>query len=170
VRFATLAHILGGGPVWPLWITGALLFGGAVATMAAPQALRRACLAVSGVGLAATVVVYVLLPTAPSAPLGLSVRIAAPAASATVTSPVLVKVCGTSAIPGAGQLLSISVDGRQVAEVNADTAAVTVAAGTHTLRVELVTTDHRAYAPPVLTDAEITVSGIGPLAHAPGCG
>ncbi len=56
-----------------------------------------------------------------------------------------------------------------MAEVNADTAAVTVAPGTHTLRVELVTTDHRAYAPPVLTDETITVSGLGPLATAASC-
>jgi hypothetical protein len=37
-----LAHILGGGPVWPLWLTGTLLFGGAVAAMAVPRTLRRA--------------------------------------------------------------------------------------------------------------------------------
>jgi uncharacterized protein YcgI (DUF1989 family) len=158
--------------VWPLWITGALLFGGAVATLAVPPALRRACLAVSGVGLVATVAVYTLLPSAPSAPRGLSVSIAAPAAGATVSSPVVVKVCGGSGsnIPGTGRLLSVSIDGRQVAEVNADTAAVTVAAGAHTLRVELVTSDHRAYAPPVSTDQEITVAGVGPPAEAPRCG
>lgn len=170
MRFSTLAHIIGGGPVWPLWITGGLLFGGAIASMAAPQTLRRACLAVSGVGLVATVAVYVLLPAAPSAPQGLAVRIASPAELATVTSPVLVEVCGTAAIPGTGRLLSVSVDGRQVAEVNSNTAAVTVGPGAHTLRVELVTADHRAYAPPVLTDEFITVSGIGPLAAPPGCG
>jgi hypothetical protein len=46
-----VAHLLGGGPVWPLWVTGTLLFGGAVASMAVPQRLRRACLAVSGAGI-----------------------------------------------------------------------------------------------------------------------
>jgi hypothetical protein len=79
----TLAHIVGGGPVWPLWTTGSLL-------------------------------------------------------------------CG-SAVPGTGRLLSVSVDGRQVDEVNADAAVVTVATGEHTLRVELVTTTHQEYAPPGCT-------------------
>ena len=153
--------------MWPLWITGTLLFGGRWARMAADPAVRRAFLAVAGVGLVATVAVYVLLPSAPSAPLGLSVRIATPAASATVTSPVLVTVCGTSDIPGRGRLLSVSIDGRQVAEVDANSAAVTVTAGTHTLRVELVTTDHRAYAPPVLTEETITVAGHRAAASAP---
>ncbi len=166
----TLAHIVGGGPVWPLWITGAVLFGGAVAAMAVPLRLRRACLAATAVGLVATIAVYVALPSAPAAPAGLAIRVAAPAASATVTSPVLVKVCGTSDIPGAGRLLSISVDGRQVAEVDADTAAVTIAAGPHMLAVELVTSDHRAYAPPVLTNVQVTVSGVAPPAPAPACG
>jgi hypothetical protein len=119
--------------------------------------------------LVATVVVYTLLPSSPPAPQGLSVRIVAPTAAA-VTSPVLVKVCGgTSNLPGTGRLLSISIDGRQVAEVDADTAAVTVAAGTHILRAELVTSAHLEYAPPVLTDETITVSGLGPLAQAPDC-
>jgi len=72
MRGPILAHIIGGGPVWPLWLTGALLFGGAVAAMAVPHALRRICLAVAGVGLVATVAVYVALPSAPPAPAGLS--------------------------------------------------------------------------------------------------
>jgi hypothetical protein len=166
----TVAHVLGGGPVWPLWMTGALLFGGAVAAMAVPLRLRRVCLAVAGVGLLSTCVVYALLPSAPSAPRGLSVQIAAPPTTTAITSPVLVKVCGsTSAIPGPGRLLSISVDGRQVAEVGADTAVVSMSAGTHTLGAELVTSQHRAYAPPLLTVVTVTVSGIGPIGTAPDC-
>ena len=166
----TLGHVVGGGPVWPLWLTGALLFGGAVAAMAVPESLRRACVATAGVGLVATIVVYTLLPSAPPAPAGLTVRILTPKQSATVTSPVLVRVCGgTSNLPGPGRLLSLSVDGRQVAEVNADTAAVTLAPGTYTLRAELVTTRHLEFAPPVLTDETITVAGVGTLAPAPPC-
>jgi hypothetical protein len=165
-----LAHLLGGGPVWPLWVTGTLLFGGAVASMAVPEGMRRACLAVSGVGLVATVVVYVLIPAAPPAPRGLSLGIAVPVDGATVTSPVVVRVCGgTNSIPGAGRLLSVSVDGRQVAEVNANTAAVNVDSGQHIVRVELVTSAHREYAPPVLTNETITVSGVGPLSEPPAC-
>jgi hypothetical protein len=162
VTASTLAHIVGGGPVWPLWVTGTLLFGGAVAAMAVPTTLRRACLAVAGVGLLSTVAVYIALPSAPPAPRGVSLSIAAPPPGATVTSPLVVRVCATgSSVPGAGRLLSISVDGRQVAEVNADTAAVSVASGEHTLRVELVNSAHREYAPPVLTDETVTVAGYG---------
>ncbi|MDQ6847442.1 MAG: hypothetical protein M3019_07660 [Candidatus Dormibacteraeota bacterium] len=167
---SVLGHIVGGGLVWPLWVTGSLLFGGAVGAMAVAQTLRRACLAIAAIGLISTVIVYTLLPSAPIAPRGLTVRIVAPKASATVTSPVLVRVCGdTSNLPGAGRLLSISVDGRQVAEVDADSAAVALAAGTYTLRAALVTTKHLEYAPPVLTDETITITGVGALAPAPDC-
>jgi hypothetical protein len=171
MRGPILAHIIGGGPVWPLWLTGALLFGGAVAAMAVPHALRRICLAVAGVGLVATVAVYVALPSAPPAPTGLSLSIATPVAGAIVTSPVVIRVCaaGSTALPGTGRLLNISVDGRQVAEVDAGTAAVNLDTGMHTVRVELVTSAHRAFAPPVLTDETITVSGIGPLSPPPDC-
>jgi hypothetical protein len=165
-----MAHIIGGAAVWPLWITGALLFGGGVGATAVSGRRRRACLSVAGVGLAATVAVYAVLPAAPGAPAGVSLRIAAPADGATVTSPLAVRVCAPgSAVPGTGRLLSVSLDGRQVAEVAADSAAVTASAGQHLLRVELVTADHRAYAPPVLTDATVTVTGVGTLTPPPGC-
>jgi hypothetical protein len=170
VTAAVLAHIVGGGPTWPLWVTGALLFGGAVAAMAAPQNRRRACLAVAAVGLVSTVAVYIALPAAPPAPRGVSLSIAAPPADATVTSPLVVRVCATgSSVPGAGRLLSISVDGRQVAEVNADSAALNVGPGEHTLRVELVTSAHREYAPPLLTHETVTVAGYGAPTSPPVC-
>jgi hypothetical protein len=166
----TVAHIVGGGPVWPLWITGALLFGGAVAAMAASGWLRRACLAASGAGLVATVAVYAAIPAAPPAPAGVSLRIASPAAGAMVTSPLAVRVCASgSAVPGSGRLLSVSIDGHQVAEVNADAAVVTVGTGEHTLRVELVTMTHHEYAPPVLTDETVSVGGAGVLTTPPEC-
>jgi hypothetical protein len=166
----TLAHIVGGGPVWPLWITGALLFGGGVAAMAASGRLRRACLGVAGVGLAATVTVYAAIPAAPPAPAGVQLRIASPRADATVTSPLTVRVCASgSTVPGSGRLLSVSIDGHQVAEVNADAAVMTAAAGEHTLRVELVTSNHREYAPPVLTDETVSVTGAGALTTPPAC-
>jgi hypothetical protein len=122
------------------------------------------------VGLVATVVVYAMLPAAPPAPRGLSLSIAAPAAGMTVTSPLVVRVCATgTTVPGAGRLVAISVDGRQVAEVNADSAVVNVDTGEHSLRAELVTSAHREFAPPVLTDETITVSGAGPLSQPLDC-
>jgi hypothetical protein len=170
VTMPMLAHVVGGGPVWPLWLTGTLLFGGAVAAMAVPQARRRACLAIAAVGLVATIAVYLLLPSAPTAPPGLSLSIAAPRDGAIVTSPVVMRVCaGSYSVPGAGRLLSISVDGSQVAEVNTSAAAINVDSGEHIVRVELVTSAHREYAPPVLTDETLTVPGVGPLSQPPDC-
>lgn len=167
---AVVAHIVGGGAVWPRWVTSAALFGGAVAAAPASGAVRRAWLTAAGAGLAATVVADALLPAAPSAPVGVSLRIAAPAAGTTVTSPVAVRVCDRgAAVPGAGRLLSISLDGRQIAEVGSDSAVVNAAAGSHTLRAEVVTSDHREYAPPVLTDELVTVSGPGTLGAVPEC-
>jgi hypothetical protein len=166
-----IAHILGGSSPWQLWPTCTLLFGGAVAAMFVRRPmLYRACLVSAGVGLVTTIAVYVLIPAAPAAPSGLSLSIAAPLDGARVTSPVVVRACaGADAVPGTGRLLSVSVDGRQVAEVPTGTAAINVSTGKHTLRVELVTSAHRAYAPPVLTDETITVSGVGPLSQPPDC-
>jgi hypothetical protein len=165
-----IAHVVGGGPVWTVWITGTLLFGGTVAAMAAPQRLRRLCLGVAGVGLVATVIAYAASPSAPVAPAGVSLTIASPSAGATVGSPVVVRACATGTqVPGTGRLLSISVDGRQLAEVSGDTAAVNVGDGEHTLRVELVTLDHREYAPPLLTEETVTVAGVRAPAVPPRC-
>ena len=165
-----LAHILGSGSPWPLWITAGVLLGGAVAAMFAPPRWHRLCVALAVVGGIATILVYVLVPGAPAAPPGLSLHIAAPVAGATVTSPVVLRVCdGATSVPGAGRLMDISVDGRLVAEVSRDTASITAAAGEHTVRVELVTSAHREYAPPVVTDETIAVSGVGPLSPPPDC-
>jgi hypothetical protein len=166
-----IAHIVGGGSVWPLWLTGTLAFGGAVAAMFVRRpTLHRACVTSALVGLVTTIAVYVLLPGAPAAPSGLSLSIAVPRDGATVTSPVVVRACaGAVRVPGAGRLLSISVDGRQVAELQTDTAAINISNGEHSLRVELVTSAHQAYAPPVLTDETVTVSGVGPLSPPPDC-
>lgn len=157
--------------MWPLWLTGALLFGGAVGALFVRRpTLHRALRTSAIVGLVSTIAVYVLLPAAPAAPSGLSLSIAAPRDGATVTSPVVVRACaGTIRVPGAGRLLSISVDGRQVAELPTDTAAITLSNGEHSLRVELVTSAHQAYAPPVLTDETVTVSGVGPVSPPPDC-
>jgi hypothetical protein len=48
-------------------------------------------------------------------------------------------------------------------------AAINVESGKHRLHVELVTSAHREFAPPMLTDETITVSGIGPLPQLPDC-
>jgi hypothetical protein len=166
-----IAHIVGGGSAWPLWLTGALLFGGAVGALFVRRpTLHRPCMTSAIVGLVTTIAVYVLLPGPPGAPRGLSLSIAAPRDGATVTSPVVVRACaGADRVPGAGRLLSISVDGRQVAELQSGTAAIDISTGEHSLRVELVTSAHQAFAPPMLTDETVNVSGVGPLSPPPEC-
>lgn len=155
-----IAHVVGAAAQWPLWITGTLLFGGAVAAMAVPLRWRRACLAVAGVGLVATVATYLVAPAAPPAPGGVTLRIGQPAPGAAVTTPLVVRACAAAMpVPGAGRLLSVSIDGRQVAEVAADTAIVDIAPGAHRLHVELVTADHRAFAPPLAAEESVVVVG-----------
>ncbi|MDQ2961429.1 MAG: hypothetical protein M3R48_10340 [Candidatus Dormibacteraeota bacterium] len=165
-----IAHVIGGGPVWVVWITAALLFGGGVAAMAVPRERRWPYLAMAAVGLVGTVAAYALFPAAPQAPVGLSLTIASPVDGATVGNPVVVRACAAGfAVPGTGRLLSISIDGRQVGETRTDVAAVTVAEGRHTLRVELLTLDHREFAPTLLTDETLTVSGVTAPAVPPRC-
>jgi hypothetical protein len=72
-------------------------------------------------------------------------------------------------VTGGGRLLSVSVDGRRVVEVDADTTVVMLAAGEHILRVELVTSSGHEYAPPVLTDENVSVGGVGVLTTRPEC-
>lgn len=165
-----LAHIVGGGPTWPLWITSALLFGGLVGATSRRATLRRPSLAVAAVGLVSTVVVYVTMPAAPSAPRGVSLRIVAPPPGAVVSVPVVVHVCdGGSALPGGGRMLSYSVDGRQLLESRDALTALGLSPGRHRLRVELVTSDHREFAPPVLAQQDFTVSGYTASVTASSC-
>ena len=165
-----LAHIVGGGPSWPLWITSALLFGGLVGATSRRTALRRTSLVVSAIGLVTTVLVYVTLPAAPAAPSGVSLRIATPTAGAVVTDPVVVRVCGGgAALPGSGRLLSYSVDGSQVLETRNAVAALSMAPGRHTIRVELVTSSHREFAPPVLTQEDVSAAGYAAPTAPPPC-
>lgn len=165
-----LAHIVGGGPVWPQWVAGSVGLVGLIGALEArSQALRRVSAVVAGAGMLAMMGACAALPSAPAAP-NLSLRIVQPAPDSIVHSPVLVTVCADGAVvPGAGRLLTVLVDGRQVVEVNADSAAVQISSGQHTLRVELVTSDHREFAPPVLTDENVDVVGIGTLTTPVGC-
>ncbi len=165
-----LAHIVGGGPVWPQWVAGGVgLLGLIGALEARSQALRRVGGVVACAGLLTMVGACAALPSAPAAP-NLSLRIAQPLAGSVVHSPVLVTVCANGAIiPGAGRRLSVLVDGRQVIEVNSESAAVQLGPGRHTIRVELVTIDHREFAPPVLTDEDVDVVGVAPLPKAVVC-
>lgn len=89
----------------------------------------------------------------------------------TVTSPVPVTVCaqrqGGSAVttPDGTNVLTVLIDGVQVAVETTSTFSVTVAPGLHNLQVELITRDHRELSPVVAVDAPIRVTASGPSAR-----
>ena len=171
-----LAHILGpgGAPSWAEWLAALALFGGALgAAIWWRQPTRRhGLLAVSGAGLVATAALLVTQPSLPLSP-GYGIQLAD---ARQATSPVVLQVCGArdtaspAPIPGQGRLLLITVDGRQVAETRTSTVTVQMATGTHEVVAQLITSDHRAFVPPVTTTATLTVTGPGPIAATPGCG
>lgn len=85
------------------------------------------------------------------------------------TSPVPVTVCaqkpdGSAATtPDGDHVLAVMVDGVQVATRSTSAFVVTVARGTHDLRVELLTRDHREFSPALAADTVIGVTGTSPL-------
>lgn len=170
-----VAHIVapGGMPWFASWLASLAMFGGVLAAAVwwRHRVRRRAGLGVMSAGLLATVAVLAQQPSVPIAPgYGITV-VAAPAA----TSPMLVRVCGVGVgatphtIPGSGRLLRVLVDGRQAAELRTDTVALVMGTGRHHISAELITADHRAFAPPVTADRMVTVSGTGPIPAAPAC-
>jgi hypothetical protein len=113
-----------------------------------------ACLGMVGVGMLAPI------------PPGYSLSVAL---HTQVTSPVQVSVCAQlpsgagTATPDLDHVLAVSVDGVQVASPTSNILVVTASRGTHTLRVELLTSGHREFNPAVAVDTTFTVTGIGPL-------
>ena len=164
-----VAHVVTGGPEGLLWPTSIAMFGGLVAAVAWPQR-RTAAAAVGAAGLVATVLIYATWPSAPLAPAGVDLGLASPAPGSSVTSPVPVTVCTAQGpAPGPGRLLSVSVDGAQVVESRQSTVSLTLAPGAHQLQVQLLTADHRAFAPPIVADASVLVTGTAPLRVPAGC-
>lgn len=165
-----LAHVVAGGPEGLLWPTSIAMFGGLVVAFGWPR-WRTPAAVIGAVGLAATVAIYATWPTAPLAPAGLSLRIASFTDGASVTSPLTVTACTTQGpAPGPGRILSVAVDGSQVVEARSSSVSITVPSGSHAVSVQLLTIDHRAFAPPVEAQATVDVTGTAPLAAASGCG
>ena len=81
------------------------------------------------------------------------------------TSPVPVSVCaqypaGTYAkTPDGDHVLAAVVDGAATSYQITSHFAVTMTPGTHTLKIELLSRDHREFTPVVATTAHITVTG-----------
>jgi len=126
------------------------------------------------VGLVGTVVASALAPGPPASP-GYSISLAAPADDARVTSPVLVAACGRGTegsrvdVPGPGRLLTVIMDGSQVTELEGAVVAVPAPVGEHDLRVEILTSDHQEFAPPIESDVHVKVDGPGPVPAGPHC-
>jgi hypothetical protein len=92
-----------------------------------------------------------------------------------VTSPVQVTACATkldgsaTTTPDKDHVLGVLIDGAQVATESTSSFAVTATPGYHSLRVELLTRDHREFNPVVAVDAGITVTGVAPATGATTC-
>ena len=171
-----LAHVVvaGAGVTVALWVAMVLMLGGGAACLLARARWQRMSGAVLiVVGVAGTVGAG--FAAAAPAPPAYSISVARPSVGAQVTSPVLVQVCGRLPggaridIPGPGQVLSVFIDGRQLQTTTMATAFVAAQAGRHTLRVEILSTDHREYQPPLATDIPVMVTGPGPLGSASTC-
>jgi hypothetical protein len=178
VRFVVLAHVVspGGPPLYASWLASLALFGGAFAAFVwwREPSRRAAFVSVGGVGLVASGALLVVQPSAPLRP-GYGIQLAGPRQGA-ATSPVVLRVCAVDAVvspapvPGPGRLLLVSVDGRQVAEVRASTVTVSMSAGEHRVAAQLITSDHRAFVPPITASTTVTVGGPGPIQTPPTCG
>lgn len=169
------AHVLApsGAPLVASWLAALALFGGALGVVAWWQRRRwrAVCTTVAGAGLVASAALLVAQPSAPLRP-GYGIALVD---ARLATSPVVLRVCGvfaattTPPVPGPGRLLLVTVDGRQAAEVRSSTVVLSLPAGSHHLTAQLLTSDHRAFVPPVTTDLTVTVTGPGPLSPEPQC-
>jgi MYXO-CTERM domain-containing protein len=92
-----------------------------------------------------------------------------------VTSPVQLTACATwpdgsaATTPDGDHVLAVLVDGAQVATESASMFAVPMARGSHTLRIELLTRDHREFSPVVAVQSQVTVTGIAASTVWQGC-
>jgi hypothetical protein len=91
------------------------------------------------------------------------------------TSPVQVTACASKldgasvTTPDGDHLLGVLVDGAQVANESTNVFLVAVPSGHHTLRVELLTRDHREFSPAVIADTTVDVASNAPLAPWAAC-
>jgi hypothetical protein len=173
----TLAHIVQGAPLPTAvgWVSAFLIAAGGLGIFRGRgtriEIAGWVVLGVAFCGAGSVIAVTALLPT--TAPITL--RLATPA-SGTVSSPVDVVVCGRTlaggspaAAPDGNNVLAVLIDGRETAIEATGSFAVLAPAGTHRLRVELLTADHHVFSPEVVADATIDVTGTRPLQATTGC-
>ncbi|HEV7677982.1 MAG TPA: hypothetical protein VGQ42_05405 [Candidatus Dormibacteraeota bacterium] len=173
----TLAHIVQGAtlPTAVGWVSACLIAAAGLGIfLGRGSGVEVASWVVFGFafcGAASVIAVTALLPT--TAPI--TIRLAAPASGST-GSPVTVVVCGRRvdsgapvAAPDGNNVLAVLVDGREAAIETTGSFALVVPAGTHQVRVELLTPDHHVFSPDVAASASVTVTGTQPLNAAPHC-
>lgn len=164
------AHVLTGSPV-PLaaqWAAAILLFAGGLAALtlrSRPLRLLAAGLAICGAS--GTVIAWLLAAAQPGAA-PYAVRIVEPTSGASVASPLTLTVCGvrsdgrTLPATDAAHYLVVFVDGREVSTVDTWQFVEQLSAGTHAVRVELVTPAHHAFSPPATDVVTVHVTRAHP--------
>lgn len=170
-----LAHILPNNivPDAVQWACIGLLALGSVGIARRRGAmLDRASWSAFALGASAVVVLVGIALFAPQPP-GYSLSLLTTDASA--GSPLAVTVCARypSGVyvrtPSDGDVLTVLVDGRQLGYHLSSEFEVAVPQGHHRMRVELLTSAHREFNPPVAAEAEVTVSSTDTPGTWPAC-
>jgi hypothetical protein len=158
-----VAHILSNLPLPLQWGLAVLIFGGGLVVFVVRRTAMRvagAVAAVAGVGglIASWVLTPALLVPAPYA-----LRIVSPTPGAEVGSPLTLTVCGVPATGGrvpatdSQHYLAVFIDGVEVPTVDVWHIPEDLAAGRHSVKVELVSPSHQAFNPPAIATEDITV-------------
>ncbi|MGA8015386.1 MAG: hypothetical protein WCB85_05665 [Candidatus Dormiibacterota bacterium] len=170
-----LAHVLAppGNHLIFLWPASAVLAAGIlVAAVERQPSRRRLWMGVAAVGLAATVVVYVVEPSYAQPP-NFSIRLVV----ATGPGDAGVQVCpvasngSTPAVPGSDRLMDVFVDGKVGAEGASPRFLIQVPPGRHAFYAVMVQHDHVAFLPAEVTNTVIAVvpPGLGTGLPATSC-
>jgi hypothetical protein len=158
-----IAHIVSNLPLPLQWGLALLIFGGGLVVFAVRKSAYRlaggiAALCGAGGLIASWILSPALLVAAPYA-----VRIVSPTPGAAVGAPLTLTVCGVrtggALVPAtsAQYYLAVILDGVQAPTVDVWHVPVDLAAGRHTVEVELVTPSHQAFNPPATFKETITV-------------
>lgn len=161
-----LAHVIAppGNHLVFLWPTCAVAAAGVVLAVAVRRLRwRRTWTAVATVGVAATVVVYIVEPPSTGPP-PYSLRLAiatAPGDLAVEVCPV-VSAVATPAVPGPGRLIDVFLDGRVAAESASRQFVLRTAPGPHAIAAELVQGNHVEFVPRAVTSTSRVTVPAGP--------
>ena len=159
-----IAHVLSSNvvPLGLQWLAIGMTFAGGFGVVRRRRVLIEAASAgvfsAGAVGCVFMVGVAMVQPPPPAFSLSLAV-------TSRSDSPAFVTVCGRNldgtpaTVPGADRLIAIFIDGSQVDTGSSSRFAVKLAPGTHVLRAELLTHEHREFNPVVAATASVTVTG-----------